>query len=366
MDDRRFPLTVGDPAPWFLARTLRRETPYQFDVAGGRPVLMFFFGSAEHQEVRQALALVDRYGGLFNDERAAFFGISTDPADETEGRVVPRLPGIRFVMDLDHRVTRGFGAETARGFQPHWVLLDRSLRVQALFPPDAAVAAIKATIAAVEAAAQPDWAPVLLAPRILEPELCEALVALYRRGGGQPSGVMRSVDGLTRPVLDAEMKVRRDCVVDDPKLADLIIARVASRLAPLIKRTFQFDATHVERLLIGCYDAEEGGHFRAHRDDTVVGTAHRRFAVTLNLNTDDYEGGDLSFPEFGARTYRAPTGGAVVFSCSLLHQATPVTAGVRYALLPFLYDEAGDKLRAEQAKFLGLPQQTKAEIANVA
>ena len=39
------------------------------------------------------------------------------------------------------------------------------------------------------------------------------------------------------------------------------------------------------------------------------------------------------------RTYRPPTGGAVVFCCSLQHEATPVTRGRRYAFLPFLYGE---------------------------
>ena len=63
--------------------------------------------------------------------------------------------------------------------------------------------------------------------------------------------------------------------------------------------------------------------------------------MTINLNADDYEGGDLRFPEYGPRTYRAPTGGAIVFSCSLLHEATPVTKGRRFAFLPFLYDEDG-------------------------
>ena len=57
------------------------------------------------------------------------------------------------------------------------------------------------------------------------------------------------------------------------------------------------------------------------------------------------EGGDLQFPEFGRRTYRPPTGGAVVFSCSLLHEATPVTRGTRFAFLPFLYDEEGARIR---------------------
>ncbi len=69
----------------------------------------------------------------------------------------------------------------------------------------------------------------------------------------------------------------------------------------------------------------------------------------LFLN-DDYEGGDLGFPEFGRRTYRAPKGGAVVFSCSLLHEATPMICGRRYATLPFLY--AGAALRVENARYL--------------
>ncbi len=65
----------------------------------------------------------------------------------------------------------------------------------------------------------------------------------------------------------------------------------------------------------------------------------------MNLNTGEYEGGELRFPEFGPRTYRAPSGGAVVFSCSLLHEALPVVKGRRYAYVPFLYDEAGEELR---------------------
>src|SRR5215208_3483636 len=108
----------------------------------------------------------------------------------------------------------------------------------------------------------------------------------------------------------------------------------------------------MERYIVACYEAETGGHFRAHRDNTTMGTAHRRFAVTINLNAEEYEGGDLLFPEFGSRTYRAPTGGAVVFSCSLLHQAMPVTKGRRFAFLPFLYDDAGARLRERNARFL--------------
>ena len=99
----------------------------------------------------------------------------------------------------------------------------------------------------------------------------------------------------------------------------------------------------------------KGGHFRPHRDNTTRGTAHRRFAVSLNLNAEDYDGGDLRFPEFGARTYRPPSGGACVFSCSLLHEATPITRGQRFVFLPFLYDEAARKVREENLKYVANP-----------
>jgi predicted 2-oxoglutarate/Fe(II)-dependent dioxygenase YbiX len=103
---------------------------------------------------------------------------------------------------------------------------------------------------------------------------------------------------------------------------------------------------------VACYEGTVGGHFRAHRDNTTKGTAHRRFAVSLHLNTGKYEGGYLRFPEFGPQLYIAPAGGAVVFSCSLLHEATPVTRGRRYMFLPFLYDDEAAKIREANRKFL--------------
>ncbi|HSA82007.1 MAG TPA: hypothetical protein VLE23_14415, partial [Geminicoccaceae bacterium] len=42
-----------------------------------------------------------------------------------------------------------------------------------------------------------------------------------------------------------------------------------------------------------------------------------------------------------------------VFSCSLLHEAQPVTAGRRYAFLPFLYDEAAARIRVANNRYLG-------------
>ena len=107
----------------------------------------------------------------------------------------------------------------------------------------------------------------------------------------------------------------------------------------------------MERYLVACYDSNLGGYFRPHRDND--GDGHRQFAVTINLNAEDYEGSDLRFPEYGRQTCRAPTGGACIFSCGLMHEATPVTRGRRFAFLPFLYDEAAAMQReANNARYV--------------
>ena len=191
---------------------------------------------------------------------------------------------------------------------------------------------------------------------MFEPQFCKELIALYDKHGGEASGFMREKDGKTVHVADQSFKRRKDFSFDSAEefetLRQAIGARFVRRLVPEIKKAFQFEVTRIERYIVACYEGEVGGFFRAHRDNTTKGTAHRRFACSLNLNAEEYDGGDLRIPEFGTRTYRAPTGGAVIFSCSLLHEATPVTKGKRYAFLPFFYDDAAAKIRDENRKFV--------------
>ncbi len=189
-------------------------------------------------------------------------------------------------------------------------------------------------------------APVLMTPRIFEPEFCQTLMEAYRHQGGAPSGVMRQVGEKTQLVMTPDFKRRSDVLLENGDLRRGVVARLARRLIPQIEKAFAFTPTRIERYLVARYDAETGGFFRPHRDNTTVATRHRRFAVSINLN-DGYDGGDLRFPEFGPRTYRPPPGGACVFSCSILHEATAVTRGERFAFLPFLHDEAAELIRAE-------------------
>jgi predicted 2-oxoglutarate/Fe(II)-dependent dioxygenase YbiX/peroxiredoxin len=344
-------LSPGDTAPWFKAPALGGSPTYSFDTVAGRHVLMLFFGSACPEGAARALALVQESRELFDDDRACFFGVTADREDAGQGRIEQQLPGIRFFLDYGRRLSAAFGALENEVYKPHWLLLDQRLRVLGSYPLAEGEAAIRQLRECMEEPFSGDqWAPVLPVPNVFEPALCRQLIELYEKNGGEESGFMRDIGGKTVLVTDPQHKRRRDFNVEESALRDLLAARVRAKIAPALELAFRFKPTRMERYLVACYSAG-AGHFRPHRDNTTKGTAHRQFAVTINLN-DDFEGGDLRFPEFGRRTYRAPAGGAIVFSCSLLHEATPVTSGRRFAFLPFLYDEAAARLREENDRFL--------------
>lgn len=355
------PIEAGDPAPHFHQRSASNPR-YSFDTAAGRFIVLCFLGSAGHPAAQAAPAMVHDRPGTFDDVHACFFAVTADPADETGGRLANRIPGCRVLWDADLTAARLYGAAPVQGTgpcRPRRVVIDPGLRVIETIP-FAADGSDRARLAAVLDALPPVgehagpgiMAPVLLLPRVFEPDLCQRLIALYDREGGEVSGFMRQVDGRTVGVNDPRHKSRRDCMVADPDLIATIQNRIRRRVVPEIAKAHQFHVTRMERYLVGCFGAEEGGHFAAHRDNTTAGTAHRRFAVSVNLNAD-FEGGEVSFPEYGPRGFKAPPGGAVVFSCSLLHAVSRVTAGRRYAFLPFLYDDAAARVRDANRHLVG-------------
>lgn len=195
-----------------------------------------------------------------------------------------------------------------------------------------------------EASVAAGLAPVLILPNVISQDHCARLVRAWEKGDRYAGGVANADYG--RNVAIDKIKVREDvALADNGPEAQELFGVFRERLFPEIRKAFQFRATRAETLRIGCYTAEAGGHFVPHRDDTTPYTAHRRFAMSLNLNAGDYEGGYLRFPEYGPQLYSVGTGGAVVFSCALLHEATRVTRGRRLVLLGFFYSEAEQALR---------------------
>ncbi len=357
-------LMRGDPAPRFTAATASNPR-YIFDTVAGRYVVLCFFVSSSTPGGAAALGVVAANRHRFDDERLCFFGVTVDPKDRESGRVQQSLPGVRHFWDFDGSVCRLYGAvprETGPdgqvGARQFWVVLDPTLRVLEVIPFKPGGAEHAELFACLDAlppphlhAGQPVQAPVLVLPHVFEPDFCCSLIGLHEADGGRDTGFMSDVSGKTVELKDPARKRRRDFMVEDESVILAAQQRIRRRIVPEIARLYFFDATRIERYLVGCYTADEGGHFAPHRDNTTRGTAHRRFAVSINLN-EDFDGGEVSFPEYGPRGFKPPVGGAVVFSCSLMHAVSSVSRGRRYAFLPFLYDEAAAKIRAANNRFL--------------
>ncbi len=350
------------------------STPrFAFHTAAGRYVVLCLFGSAAEPLAAEVLSRLLTQRDRFDDKHVMFFGVSVDADDERLQRVADMRPGMRYFFDADRSISALYGAVAEDGsYRAHTLVLDPQLRVMLTLPLTESAQEHVATLRGLLDKLKPlpathrarPQAPVLVVPRIFEPGLCKALIDHYEARGGHDSGFMRDVDGKTVVVVDHKHKRRSDCDIVDDSLIRACRVRVHARLAPEVRKAFQFEATRMERYIVACYDAADSGHFNPHRDNTTLGTAHRRFAVSLFLNPGAYEGGLLRFPEFGNALYSAPLGGAIVFSCSLLHEATTVTKGRRYMFVPFLHDEAAQRVREANSKFLADARQQDSDSEN--
>jgi len=339
-------ITLGDPAPWFGAPQIG-DGAFNLQVAAGRWIVLSFLGSPADPRAKRELTGLLRDPAVFDEDRIVFCGIlAAQPGDPAHYASL-LTPAISFVADYDGAIGRMYGAADS----PRTIVLDPMLRVIADIPWDYAdghAATVQNVLRGLppvdDSAGVPLNAPVLIVPRVFDFALCDFLIQFYDKLGGKDSGFLLDNEGKTSTVVDYRLKRRNDLGIARPEVREAIRSQIVRRLVPAVEQFFQFAATRMDRYIVACYDSTLGGHFHRHRDNVNVGAQHRRFAVTLNLNKD-YEGCDLEFPEFGRRTYRAPHGGAVVFSCGALHQVTPVTRGRRYAFLAFLYGEADAALR---------------------
>src|SRR5436190_10106902 len=252
------PLNTGEAAPRFTARTASNPE-FVFDSAAGRYVLLLFL-PAEEQARGAALKLLSENQRLFDDAKACCFVVVRDPGTASGLR---DLTGLRWILDEDRRVSGLFGVDDDGG----WMLFDPALRVMGT-----AAMAMSANVlrtvgrlpAPAEHAGVPLHAPVMIAPRIFEPEFCRALIELHeRQGGGTFTGVMRDQGGQTVAVMD-ELKKRRDVVVDDPDLQRAIRERLERRLYPTVHLSLGFLPPPFERNLIAGKDAADGGGFGRH------------------------------------------------------------------------------------------------------
>ncbi len=332
---------IGDPVPNFAlpdtSGTLRVvRTP---EVAGQLALILFVGDPADEAAAAEIAACVEMADSFAAVGTRVFAVTSAEPAVNQSTLQPPA--GLWVLGDVEQSVAADFGVGKAEDRAlPVGFVVDRNSYVVGVVPKGDTPIAARALEIVQQPVHQPagldlaSVAPVLWVPHVFEPAFCKALIELWASDNKETG-----TDNVVEATDDAPVfKLRRDHTVTNKTALQQIQRRLALRLLPEIEKVFFFKVTRQEALRIGRYDSARQAYFKPHRDN-IPPNGHRRFAMTLNLN-DDYTGGALRFPEYGPHFYRPGTGSAVVFPCSLIHEAMPVTEGNRFAMISFFFGEA--------------------------
>ncbi|MFN3582121.1 MAG: 2OG-Fe(II) oxygenase family protein [Pseudomonas sp.] len=315
-----YPLAVGQPLPDFLLSPVNGVSPLFYEIYCGQPLLLLVADSA--CELVPFYNLATRYSvlALIRNKQDLYEGLPW-PAQCGNTSLCDRLTGSNsrkvHALLLNHELRL-----VARIESPSLSELNDQCRL--LSPPPASRLLERV-------------APILMVPEMIPAALRERLIQAWQQDHSS-SGMVRMQAGSRVLQPDPTYKSRLDHALTDPHLNAELNQCLVQNLLPVIGRSFHYHADRFEGFKIVAYQSSDHGHFAAHRDNISKGTRHRHFALSINLN-DEYEGGELTFPEFGTTCYRAPAGGAMVFSGSLLHKVHPVTKGCRYAALTFLWQD---------------------------
>lgn len=339
---KRQQLTRGDRAPNVFLPDQRDIIISLYDKARGGPIFVLLYPTQKDLGCAGELESLFALAPQMLADGAHLFAIGGDPVALVQKLAAQHEPGFFLLADAEHKAADAFGS---RGKLVGFVL-DPGQRIQKVITPGYTSIAERAAAELLSLLPPEPFnpgfhPPLLVIPQALPRDFCGYLIEEFEKRGSEASGTLRMTEGKMVHADDSTVKQRRDHHIVDQDLIDPIADYMERRVLPEIHRAFHCPIKFVEEFKIVRYDADPGGYFRPHRDNTTPGTAHRRFAMTLNLNAEDYEGGELCFPEFDNATYKPATGEAVIFSCNLLHEATDLIDGQRYVLLSFMYDEPG-------------------------
>jgi hypothetical protein len=235
-------LNLGDPVPWFNARTLAGGS-FDLQVAAGRWIVLSFLGNPTEPRAAQELAELMQERHLFHPDRMVCYGVLTQPpADPTH-----------YADPGTNAISRAYGAVD----MPRTVILDPMLRAVANIPWDFAgghAKAVRETLRGMpsvdDSAGVPLSAPVLIVPRVLDYSLCDFLIKLYDSVGGEDSGFLLDVAGKTLTTVNHRLKRRGDLVIALPEAREAIRGQIVRRLLPAVERYFQFQATRMDRYIV--------------------------------------------------------------------------------------------------------------------
>ena len=334
-------IMVGDRAPDFVLPGPDGKFYQFYERIKGRPVILIFYPGRNSDAWGEVDAFAKQLAE-FDDLGIDIFAVNLDTSKDNNKLQLPFLIWSDSNQKITEHYLEGAGIEPELRNTINIFLLDANQRVLAL------KTGLEAGLVArvhefYEKMPQPPVsqilsanAPVLLLPNLIDPEMCQDLITLWNQGEHDESKVVSVVGDKEVTRTHTKVKKRRDHRIMNVDLYKMLQRTIGRRIAPELEKAFHFQGFRFDRFVVVCYDADRGDYFRAHRDNLSPTTADRAFALTLNLNVEEYEGGELVFPEYGPHKFQPKSGGGILFSCSLMHEALPVTRGRRFALLSFL------------------------------
>ena len=179
---------------------------------------------------------------------------------------------------------------------------------------------LAAEIAKLPATRPPHFsAPVLLMPNIFKPQFCQQVIDLYQQNNEA---------------------LYKDWLIGDEykSLNQAIQQQISQKLLPEIAKIFYVNISRIEKYAVSCRNADNSKLIRHNRFNNSPKTAHRKFVIIINWN-DEFEGGQVRFPEYSDILYNIPAGGALVASCNMIQEILPMTKGNKYSSMLFCYDE---------------------------
>jgi predicted 2-oxoglutarate/Fe(II)-dependent dioxygenase YbiX len=299
---------------------------YSVEEQFGRPAVLILVGIEAVRGLSSAIAEIARCLDQFAARDADVMLM----VDDNPSRLWPSGPPPVRTIDCGDFLRRC----GVRARQSLLLVLDRNMRIAMRAPLEEHADVVAACLDCLDRlpretprdVCQP--APAIVLPNLLSRNFCARLIDLFESSVTIDGTVSRTdADCNNRNVVDHGKKCRRDMrIAPEDDLHQTLENLLLGRCAPEIAKAFQVKVSHIDRILVSRYD-DSGGWF------------------SVNLNTEEYEGGHLLFPEYNDHRYRPPTGGGLIFSAAVLHEATPVTSGCRYVLLTFFHSDAAEARR---------------------
>ncbi|MFP6734952.1 MAG: redoxin domain-containing protein [Rhodospirillales bacterium] len=266
---------VGDYAPnsIFADHTGNPMSLVEIPYAGAFTALAVLRG-ANHPSAAAFLGALKTAAPEFEAAGARLIAAAQMPAAELAAFWKTLKPGFPMLADADGECAASFGLMDGEG-SGLIAILDRNSHVIQILTglPGVAPAAEALAIVGDHGKAEahgpaPRHAPVLMIPRLFEPKLCRELMDFWEAGDKRRDEVTQGRGTEVRDNVVSDVKKRADVIVPegDNPLHQAILAHFNMRVVPEIEKVFQYKTTSYDGARVGCYDAGEGGYFRAHRD----------------------------------------------------------------------------------------------------